>query len=232
MSDNKNALAPFAGMQLPAVPTDVMDSIDEVSTASEFLPRIQLISKGKYVNTKKIGPGNWGIPLAGGEEITDLGDTIDIIPLDARPKALDVSDKENIISVYDVKDPEFQRIKNQPKPKDGSTSGCMWGPSYLILERSTGKLYELFFSNKTGRQEAGKLKPFLLKREPCTLSIRYKPQGFGYHVPVVSKCSEPFASDSIPSMEVINAEIEKFRNPEKGGDEQVSEEEAPTGRAR
>jgi len=232
MSENKNALMPFAGCNLPAVSEDTIDDIDAVATASEFLPRIQLISKGKYVNTGKISPGNWGIPLAGGEDITDLGNKIDVIPLEGRPKALDVSDKENIIAVYDKNDPEFQRIKNQPKPADGTTSGCMWGPSFLILERSTGKLYELFFSNKSGRQEAGKLKPFLLSRTPCTLSIRYKPKGFGYHVPVVTKCSEPFAPESIPPIELINEEIYKFKNPDKTGDEVVAEDEAPTNRAR
>lgn len=228
MSENKNALTPFTGCNLPAVADDVLEQIDEVSQASEFLPRIQLISKGKYVDTGKISPGRWGVPQPGGEDITDLGDKIDVIPLDARAKALDVSDKENIISVYDTTDPEYQRIKNAPK-----NSGCLYGPSFLVVERSTGKLYELFFSNKSGRNEAGKMKPFLVNRTPCTLSIRYKKgPDYGWHVPVISKCSEPFSPDNVPSMEVINAELEKFRNPEKGGDEKVSEDEVPTDRAR
>lgn len=228
MSENKNALTPFTGCNLPAVADDVLEQIDEVSQASEFLPRIQLISKGKYVDTGKISPGRWGVPQPGGEDITDLGDKIDVIPLDARAKALDVSDKENIISVYDTTDQEYQRIKNAPK-----NSGCLYGPSFLVVERSTGKLYELFFSNKSGRNEAGKMKPFLVNRTPCTLSIRYKKgPDYGWHVPVISKCSEPFSPDNVPSMEVINAELEKFRNPEKGGDEKVSEDEVPTDRAR
>ena len=164
MSDNKNALTPFTGCNLPAVSTEKLDALDDVSQATEFLPRIQLITKGKYVDTGKIAPGHWGVPQPGGEDIIDLGDKIDVIPMDGRTKALDVSDKENIISVYDGKDPEFQRIKNAPK-----NTGCMWGPSYLVIERSTGKLYELYFSNKSGRQEANKIKPFLVSRTPCTL---------------------------------------------------------------
>lgn len=228
MSENKNALMPFAGCQLPAVSTDTLDQLDEVSQASEYLPRIQLIGKGKYVDTGKIAPGHWGIPQPGGEDIVDLGTKIDIIPMEGRTKALDVADKENIISVYDATDAEFQRIKNAPK-----NSGCMWGPSYLVIERSTGKLYELFFSNKSGRQEAGKLKPFLVNRAPATLGIRYKKTpDYGWHVPVVTKCSEPFSKDSLPSMDKINEEIAKFKNPEKDGDEKVPEEEAPKGRAR
>jgi len=228
MSDNKNALTPFTGCNLPAVSTEKLDALDDVSQATEFLPRIQLITKGKYVDTGKIAPGHWGVPQPGGEDIIDLGDKIDVIPMDGRTKALDVSDKENIISVYDGKDPEFQRIKNAPK-----NTGCMWGPSYLVIERSTGKLYELYFSNKSGRQEANKIKPFLVSRTPCTLGIRYKKgPDYGWHVPVVTKCSEPFASESVPPIEKINEEIEKFNNPQKGGDEKVPEDEAPKGRAR
>lgn len=228
MSENKNALTPFAGCQLPAVSTETLDQLDDVSQASEFLPRIQLITKGKYVDTGKIAPGHWGVPQPGGEDIIDLGDKIDVIPLEGRTKALDVSDKENIISVYDATDEEFQRIKNAPK-----NTGCMWGPSYLVIERSTGKLYELYFSNKSGRQEAGKIKPFLVSRSPMTLGIRYKKgPDYGWHVPVVNKCSEPFSKDSIPPMEKITEEIEKFKNPQKSGDEKVPEDEAPQGRAR
>lgn len=228
MSENKNALTPFAGCQLPAVADDVLEQIDEVSQGSDFLPRIQLITKGKYVDTGKIAPGHWGIPQPGGEDIIDLGDKIDVIPINARAKALDVSDKENIISVYDTSDPEYQRIKAAPK-----NSGCMYGPSFLVVERSTGKLHELFFSNKSGRNEAGKMKPFLVSATPCTLGIRYKKgPDYGWHVPVITKCSEPFAPESVPTMDVINKETEKFKNPEKGGDEKVPEDEAPTGRAR
>jgi len=228
MSENKNALTPFTGCNLPAVSDDVLEQIDEVSQGSDFLPRIQLIGKGKYVDTGKIGPGRWGVPQTGGEEIIDLGDTIDVIPLDARAKALDVSDKENIIAVYDTSDPEYQRIKHAPKD-----SGCMYGPSFLVIERSTGKLYELFFSNKSGRNEAGKMKPFLMSRTPATLTTRYKKgKEFGWHVPVITKCSEPFSPDSVPTMDAINKELARFKNPYTSGDERVSEEEAPKERAR
>jgi hypothetical protein len=109
----------------------------------------------------------------------------------------------------------------------------MYGPSFIVIERSTGKMYELFFSNKSGRNEAGKMKPFLVSRTPCTLSIRYKKgPDYGWHVPVINKCSEPFAPESVPSMDVINAEIDKFKNPGKGGDEKVDEEAADKKRAR
>jgi hypothetical protein len=166
--------------------------------------------------------------LTGGEEIDDLGEKIDIVPFSYRPKALDVSDREAIITVFDVKDPEFQRIKNAPK-----NTGCMWGPSFLVMERSTGKLYELFFGNISGRTESGKLKPFLPseanKGQPsaASLGIRYKKMpDYGWHLPVITKCSEPFDPANVKfTEEQLNQEIEKFLNPEKGA-EKVDEEEA------
>jgi hypothetical protein len=221
----KNELVPFK-INLPVITDDQLATLDEVAKGSDFLPRIQLVTKGKYVDTGKIGAGHWGVPLPGGEEIEDLGEKIDIVPFCYRPKALDVDDREAIVSVYDVNDPEFQRIKNAPK-----NTGCMWGPSFLVMERSTGKLYELFFGNKSGRSEAGKLKPFLPSKEnkgkpsAASIGIRYKKTpDYGWHVPVITKCSEPFDPANVKFTEAqLSQEIEKFLNPEKGV-EKVEEE--------
>jgi len=227
-----NALTIFKSA-LPAVSDDQLDTLEEVAQSSDFLPRIQLITKGQYVDTGKIAPGRWGVPLVGGEEIEDLGEKIDVIPFCFRAKAIDVNDKENIITVYDTKSEEFARIKAAPK-----NTGCMWGPSFLVLERSTGKLYELFFSNKSGRNEAGKMRPFLPTEEnggvpsPVTLKIRYvKKEKYAWHVPVITKCSEPFDPTKVKiTDEQLMAEREKFLNP-PAAPEKV-EEKDDDGRAR
>ena len=228
-----NELVPFK-VSLPAVTAEQLETLDEVAKGSEFLPRIQLVTKGKYVDEGKIKPGHWGVPQPGGDEIEDLGEHIDVIPFAYRPKALDVSDREAIITVFVVNEPEFQRIKNAPK-----NSGCMWGPSFIVLERSTGKLYEMFFGNKSGRAEAGKLKPFLPTEEnggnpsPASMGIRYKktPE-YGWHVPVITKCSEPFDEAAVKfTPEQLSEEIAKFLNPEEGA-EKVQEEEGSKERDR
>jgi hypothetical protein len=107
----------------------------------------------------------------------------------------------------------------------------LWGPSFLVLERSNDTLYEIFFSNASGRREAKHLKPFLPTAanesvpSAATISIRYKPSPRfgGWHVPVVSKCSEPFGDTKVTN-EKIAAEVDKFRNPEVA--ETASEDEA------
>jgi hypothetical protein len=241
MSEGK--LIPFSADQLPSCDLATTAELTELTKGTDFLQRVQLVTKGKYVDTQKIAPGHYGVPQPGGEEILDLGASMDIMPLAVRAKALDMQDRDAIIAVYDMNLPEFDRIKTAAALPNSS---CMWGPSFLVLERTTGNLYELFMGNKSARQESGKLTPFLpLSTEkaeligeephgpvPCTLSARYvQRKDYGWHVPVVSKCSEPMTK--LPPLEKVREEIEKFAAAKDNGIERVSEEgEKTAGRAR
>jgi hypothetical protein len=238
-----NELIPFNADQLPSLELATDEEMKELTRGTDFLQRVQLVTKGKFVDTGQINPGRYGVPQPGGEEILDLGPEIDILPLVVRPKALDMRDHDAIIAVYDMNLPEFLSIKELSEQPNSS---CMWGPSYLIIERNTGNFYEFFMGNKSARQESGKLRPFLpLSREraealgeephgpiPCTLKARYvKRTAYGWHVPVVTKCSEPFVN--LPPMERIRIEVEKFAAAKDNGIERVNEEEeAASGRAR
>jgi hypothetical protein len=236
-------LIPFSADQLPSCDVATDNELTELTKGTDFLQRVQLVTKGKYVDTQKIAPGNYGVPQPGGEEILDLGGAMDILPIAVRAKALDMNDRDAIIAVYDMNLPEFQRIKDAAALPNSS---CMWGPSFLVVERSTGNMYELFMGNKSARQESGKLRPFLPlgkdKAEaageephgpiPCTLKSRYiQRRDYGWHVPVVTKCSEPFTN--LPDMEVMRKEIERFAAAKDNGIERVTEEEEKNaGRAR
>ena len=218
-----NALANLKGkVNLPATN---MDALDKVAVGSDYLPRLQLVTKGKYVDKGKITPGNFGVPQTGGEEILDLGDNVDIIPFAFRAKAMDVSDKDAIVTIFDnTEDPEFKRIIAAPK-----NTGCFWGPTFLVFERTTAKFYELFFNNASGRTEAGRMRPFLPSEanegipSAANISSRYRTKGeWGWHVPVIAKCTLEF--DQAPSIEDIEVAIEKFNNM-KSGVEKVQEEE-------
>jgi hypothetical protein len=200
-------LVPLDLTQIPAIPEEKLQT-----TAPNYLQRIQLVTKGKYVDNVKIAPGHWGVPK--GEDIMDLGTSIDILPIGVRDKALDLKDRENIVVSYDKESDEFKRIKAAPK-----NTGCMWGPSYLVLERKTQTLFEMFFGNPSGRAEADKLLPFLTRAgkdaSVATLLIKYKQtKDYGWHVPVVTKCSE--AIEGGPPMETILEELNKFDNPQTG----------------
>lgn len=228
-------LVPFDASALPSTESLTDSQLVELSKGVDYLQRVQLVTKGKYVDTNKITPGHYGIPQPGGEEIEDLGAEVDFLPLCVRPKALDLRDREAIVAVYDMDNSVFQEIKTLSAQSD---SGCMWGPSFLVLERSTGRLFEFFMSNKSARAESGNLVKFLpISKEkaertgvepqgpmPCTLKARYAKSGsWGWHVPVITKCSEPFTNS--PDIKFIREEMKKFIAAKDNGVQNVTEEE-------
>ena len=218
--------------QLPSTQVGSDADFDSIAKSSDFLPRLQLFTKGKAVNRKLVGPGNYGIPVTD-DEVTDLGDEIDILPLARRPKAIDLKDTENIVAVYDVADPEFKRIQAQSAEKE---SGCMYGPSFLVFERSTEQFLEFFCGTKSARTEAKRIFPYLPlsqamidanpalaetsakphNAKPVTMKSRLVEKGqWSWHVPVAVKCSTPFTS--LPSAEMIVKEIVNFLNVKREG---------------
>lgn len=249
MSD-ENALVPVSFVnQLPSTQIGSDTDFDAIAKSSDFLPRLQLYTKGKAVNKKLVQPGNYGIPVTD-DEVNDLGDEIDLLPLARRPKAIDLKDPENIVAVFDVNDPEFKRIQAQSAEKE---SGCMYGPSFLVYERSTGQFLEFFCGTKSARTEAKRIFPYLpLTQEridrdpnladqqphdamPVTMKSRLVEKGqWSWHVPVAVKCSTPFTK--IPPTAVIVEQIVKFLDVKREGAAVVQEpttgEEDPDARVR
>lgn len=231
-------LVPVDMTQLPSTQVGSDDAFNELAKSGDFLGRLQLFTKGKAIDKGLIRPGRYGIPESG-DEIVDLGDCVDIIPLARRPKAVDMSDKEAIIVSHDHESAEFKRIAAKSLEKD---SHCMYGPSFLVFERSSGRLLEFFCGSKSTRGEAKNIYPYLPLTEadiaarelsgveahgplPLTLKSRFVEKGtYSWHVPVVVKCSTPFTN--LPSMTAIAREIEKFVNIEDDGVEKVSDEQA------
>lgn len=195
---------------------------DELAKGGDFLARLQLYTKGKAIDKGLIKPGHYGIPVSE-DEIIDLGESIDLLVIARRPKAIDMTDKEAIIVVHDHTSAEFQRIAATSLEKE---SHCMYGPSFLVFERSTAKFYEYFCGSKSTRTEAKKIYPFMPLSQsdidargltdvephgplPVTLKSRYVEKGsFSWHVPVVQKCSVPFKNE--PKPDAVIKEIGKF----------------------
>jgi hypothetical protein len=238
MADNELSLLET----LNQLPSTQVGSDDELAKGADFLGRLQLFTKGKAIDKGHIRPGHYGIPEAA-DEITDLGDNIDVLVLARRPKALDMTDKDAIIVSYNNESPEFKRIAAQSMEKE---SNCMYGPSFLVFERSSGRFLEFFCGSKSTRSEAKKIYPFLPLTEadikarkladvpphgplPMTLKSKLVEQKtYSWHVPVVVKCSTPFRN--LPTRERIVAEITKFVTPKEDGVERVEEPEAKAGK--
>lgn len=226
-----NALTTAASLtNLPS--TDVVDLSKFKETT--FLPRVQLVTKGKYVDKGLIAPGHYGVPVSE-DEIIDLGAAIDVLPLSVRNKALDTN-TEPPTAVFDKTNPVYQDIEERAGQKD---SGCMYGPSFLFFERNTSKFYEFFCGNKSARMEAGNIGQFLPVSDekaeafgveahgplPCTLRAKYieRPR-YSWHAPQVGKCSTPITN--LPDNDDIVKEVVKFINPKTDGTELADEDDA------
>ena len=222
---DKNELA--APATLAGLPSTSMasDAYKDLAKGGGFLQRMQLFSKGEAIDKGLIRPGRYGIPESK-DNVIELGDCIDVLPLARRPKALDLSDTSDIVTVYDHNDPEFERIKELADSGKPNT-GCMYGVSFLVIERKTGRYLEWFLGSKSSRPEAGKVYPFLPVSEGEAKETGVEPRGPNamtlksrlvknknkntWYVPVVTECSTPVDFNETEAVE----QIKKFLNPPK-----------------
>jgi hypothetical protein len=232
----KNELSVLDPAQLPSTQNASDNVFDELAKSQDYLGRLQLFTKGKAVDKRLIRGGEYGVPKSA-EDITVLGEEIHVLVLARRAKAIDMSDSEAIFVSHDNESDEFKRIAAQSQEKE---SHCMYGPSFLVYEESTGQFLEFFCGSKSARNVAKEIYPFLpltaadieargLKDEkphgplPMTLRSKLVEKGtYTWHVPVVVKRSTPITP---PSLEKAIAEINKFINPPADGVERVPEAE-------
>lgn len=246
---SQNELTTLDLTQLPSTQIGSDEAYAELSKGGEFLGYLKLCTNDKYTKKGKILPGHWGIP-GPDDEITDLGDSIDVLPFARRPKAIDMSDRSAIVVSYDESSSEFKRISARALE---ANSGCQFGISFLVLERSTNQFLELFFGNQSARKEAKNLYAYVLLTQaeidrkaaaganvaglvphdpvPATIKVRLAENKKGsWHVPMVVKCSVPFGK--VPSTAVVAREMNKFLGVKSGGVEKVEEPEGRKARAR
>lgn len=209
---------------------------------TKFLGRIEFASKGKTSGDgkKQIPMGNYCIPE--GTQLRDLGNSIDVMPLARRRKAIDFSNLKALRVSHDPTSAEYKRIEEASADNE---SKCMEGPSFLLLERSTGRVYELFCASKGLKNASQELSGYLplteadcerrgldpsMARGPmsCTLASRFRQTKYGTQFdPTVSDCSTPFADVAMSEADLV-AEIEKFVNAKDSDVQPADESEAPS----
>jgi len=139
-----------------------------------YAPRLQLVSTGSSGLVEKgVSVGNYG--LVDGDNVSDLGDSLTIIPLVRLDKAVDFSDSEEVVSAFGEDNPEFQRIKGEVD-ENGYDSGCMYGPLFLAFLVETCQFVELFLNNKSGRNVADDFNPFLPIGKEVAESLNVEPR--------------------------------------------------------
>lgn len=227
--------------KLPERRTSDSDLKRVAKRSAGFLKNLRLVSKGELVDSRKCGPGSW-IVYENKDKVIDLGDKCDVLILDRRAKALETTNREAIRVSYDPNSELFADIESG----DGDPAReCMFGTSFLVVERTTGELVELFFCTTTQRPEAANLFPFLpltqaeidkmkargenvdsLKPHDArvaTLGSKHITKKFSYFVPTITACSTPLTK--LPSAAEIQQAMIDFRTA-KDSDHEIVEEPA------
>lgn len=193
-------------------------TFDEVASSTKFLPRLQLFSSNSAeVKEDRIRQGRYGLVTMKGQPVIDLTDTVDVLVCVWRPKALDMSDLNNVISIFDVTNPMFVKIAGQA---DDTDSGCMFGIEFLVWVPSVQKFATFFCGSKTARREAINIKG--MTGQKVTLKSHLIKKGkHSWHGPRVFECSTPF---DMPEVGELRERVNEFNNPPA-----TDVEEAPSG---
>lgn len=201
-SSDPNALAEIQKIVAGAIqPADQV--FDSVSKSVDYLCRLQLCgSNSKLFKKNKIAKGNYAYIVAE-DNFTDLGASVDILPIVWRPKALDMSG-DSPVSIYDVNSPEFKDISARSMQQN---SECTFGPEFLIWIPSNKKFASLHFGSKTSRKDAGDLRALLGKGATITHRI-VENEKYVWEAMVINPCSTPF---ELPLGEELQTAIDKFQ---------------------
>jgi hypothetical protein len=204
--------------------------IDAISAGHKYLPRLQLMIANSGPCKKNKFPINH-YALIRDQNMHDLGESIDVIVVAVRPKALDLSGDE-VVSVFDPKldaknNPtgEFARIQDKAAEKD---SQCMFGPEYLMYISSIGQFATFFMGSKSARRESPNLKALL--RQAATLKSKLiQTKRYEYFSPAVLPCSTPLDP---PNTDDLIEQVNKFNNPPEREVELVEDDAEGPARAR
>lgn len=188
--------------------------IAKVSGAT-YLGRLSVMAmQAKPVMNDKIKAGQLAIVWSA-DQVLDLTKSCDVLFLARRVKAMSFGPP--IINVYDAKDKEFQRIRDDADAS-GYDSGCSYGPEYLVWVRGANKFAGLFCNNKTLRRGSAEINRIMddwvqNKKPPfATLTSSKKTDGkntwFGIDT---TRCSTPFETG--PTKEEVDEQVHKFLNP-------------------
>lgn len=123
-----------------------------------FLPRLQLFQgSSNEVKRKEIGLGEWGV-IKGKKIDIKLGESFIFVPCAYRLKAMEFGAK--VLSYFDPKTDNFQRIKDESKKKD---SKCACGPEFLIWLPEQLLFCTLYCTNTTFKNAAPTVRGMLNK---------------------------------------------------------------------
>jgi hypothetical protein len=220
MNDQTPGIIDPKNFSLPAVENPFEEDFDSFSSAL-FLPRLQLEgSSSNLVKTGKVQRGHWTL-ITGREQFEDLGEKIDVLVLTYRTKALDMTDKKNVVASFNQSDDEFRRIKGEAQNK---AKGFLYGLEFLVFipdSKGEQRYATLFMGNPTGRVAAKNFKPILrTAKNPEAnnqATLKWEILRNDEHIwegPVVLPCTSPLSR--YPDPTECQVKMQEFLDPPKG----------------
>lgn len=199
-------------------------------TGKRFTPRLQLMTDRSKKCIKKEFPVNH-FALIQGKEHTDMGETVDMLVISVRPKALKITDDE-VISCFDpklelcadgkTKRPTGMYAEIADLADNTKDSGCMHGLEFLVWLPKMNDYVTFYFGSKTMRNETKTMMSYM--NRACTAYAKMiETKKYTYYSASIKGCTVPFAP---PPEAEINDQIEKFKNPPASTREEATEEEA------
>jgi hypothetical protein len=192
-------------------------ALDDMMTGGAgFLPYIQLMTD----SSKPVKRGEFPVnhyALVANQTHTDLGKEVDVVPLVWRPRAVEISDEDGVLSVFDNTDPEFIRIQEiAAKP---GLNGCMCGPEYLLWLAQQQRFATFLLGSKSAKREAPNMSARLVKG--ATLKSKFiETKKYNWWAPVVVPCT---ADIQMPDAEEMQDVVAKFNDPPKQQKERAEE---------
>lgn len=182
---------------------------DSMAVSGGYLPRLQLFgSSAEAVKKKKIGMGNFGVVIRK-DEIEDLGEEVQILPLSWRPKVMKLkNDGSAPITYYDRQSPEFQAV--EATAKADKEAGCSFGPEFLVWVPNIRRFATYFMNSNTAHIQAPELRA-QIGHGTTLKSQLIETSKYSWYGPRVFPCVTPF---EVPDQATMTQVITKFNNPE------------------
>jgi hypothetical protein len=195
----------MAGFLIPEsqVATERQNAANAVAKMGDYFTRLQLFSsKSKAVTKKLVAAGEYALQNSK-DDITPLGDEITVLVIAARAKALDTSEGQ-AITIFELEDPEFERIKETSFIKD---SKCMYGPEYLVWIEGFG--YSTFFmGTKSLRRVSGQMQSRIGKAALLKSKV-VDQEDYSWEVPIIG---DSLVDPPIPDLAELETTRTRFLN--------------------
>lgn len=152
------------------------------------------------------------------EKQVGIGNQVDVIFVAYRALAVDYADSENVIRVFDDKDPRFKEIV-QRVDQLGQNANAMFGIEFLVAVRGKGVggsdlLCNFYCNNKSLRISSRQLMQYADHKTPATISSKkaINKKNQRWHTLTISEADVPFSVRM--SRDAFMSAMSSFTNPQ------------------